>query len=126
MLPNRIAKKPKRTARWRSPAHRSWVRSHACCACGSSQNIECSHVRLGTDGGMGLKPSDEWTISLCRTCHSMSHNVGEATFARENKIDLKALAQEFIKKSPHKHKLRQYKNDGFRSDGEANWEMDDN
>jgi hypothetical protein len=34
--------------------------------------------------------------------------------------------KEFIKKSPHKHKLRQYKNDGFRSDGEANWEMDDN
>jgi hypothetical protein len=75
---------------------------------------------------MGFKPSDEWTISLCSTCHSLSHNVGEATFARESKINLKALAEEFITQSPHRHKLRQHKNDNARSNWKTNWEVDDN
>jgi hypothetical protein len=126
MLPKRIPKTPKRESRWRSPAHRAWVRSHACSACGSIQNIECAHVRLGTDGGMGFKPSDEWCISLCSACHSLSHSVGEATFARDSKINLKSLAEEFIKQSPHRHKLREHKNGRPRPDRKTNWEMDDN
>jgi hypothetical protein len=89
----------------RSPAHRAFVRSHACSACGSLTAIECAHVRVGTDGGTGFKPSDRWTISLCKDCHSRQHQVGEKAFEREAGINMKLLAEEFFKRSPHRHKL---------------------
>ena len=77
----------------------------ACCGCGSSTAIECAHVRDGTDGGMGIKPSDRWTVSLCRDCHSRQHQIGEASFEKERGINLKVLAEAFYKASPHKGKL---------------------
>lgn len=105
-LPQRIKAKSDKAERGkRSPAHRSWVRGFACSACGSTEAIECAHVRKGTDGGMGIKPSDKWTISLCKDCHFMSHRVGEDSFAAEFNINLKELAEEFAKKSPHWRKI---------------------
>ena len=95
----------KKNAGKRSPAHRSFVRSHACCACGASAAIECAHVRDGTDGGTGIKPSDRWCISLCRDCHSRQHQIGERAFERETGIDMKALAIRFLSISPHRFKL---------------------
>ena len=106
MLPPRIKRDSgKKDVGKRSPAHRAWVRGHACCGCGSMTAIECAHVRDGTDGGMGLKPSDRWTISLCRDCHSEQHRIGEEAFEFVHKIDMKALATAFFKASPHRHKL---------------------
>ena len=106
MLPARIHKNSKRAdERRRSPAHRAWVRRHACSACGSHSAIECAHVRSGTDGGMGIKPSDEWCISLCKDCHARQHQIGEAAFERAHNIDMKKLAREFLKASPHRQKL---------------------
>lgn len=105
-LPQRIKTKSDKADRGkRSPAHRAWVRGFACCACGSTTAIECAHVRKGTDGGTGIKPSDKWTISLCRDCHSMSHMQGEETFQKAHGINMKKLAEEFFKASPHRHKL---------------------
>jgi len=89
----------------RSPAHRAWVRGFACCACGSETAVECAHVRTGTDGGTGIKPSDRWCISLCKDCHQRQHEIGEASFEQANKIDMKKLATEFLAKSPHRFKL---------------------
>lgn len=89
----------------RSPAHRAFVRSHACCACGSLTAIECAHVRVGTDGGTGIKPSDRWCLSLCKDCHSRQHQIGEPAFEKEAGIKMKDLAAEFFKRSPHRHKL---------------------
>ncbi len=89
----------------RSPAHRAWVRSHACCACGSTVAIEAAHVRNGTDGGMGAKPSDRWVISLCRDCHGEQHRLGEASFQARHGIDMKTLAEAFFRASPHRSKL---------------------
>ena len=106
MLPQRIKRESgKKDAGKRSPAHRAWVRGHACCACGSVSAIECAHVREGTDGGIGMKPSDRWTVSLCSECHRKQHQLGEGTFSRLHKINLKALAEEFFRKSPHRSKL---------------------
>lgn len=106
MLPARIIRNSKRAdVQRRSPAHRAWVRGFACCACGSTAAIECAHVRSGTDGGTGIKPSDVWCISLCRDCHARQHVVGEPAFEREHRIDMKALAREFLAKSPHRGKL---------------------
>lgn len=106
MLPQRIQRNSHRAdEKRRSPAHRAWVRGFACCACGSETAIECAHVRLGTDGGTSMKPSDRWCISLCRDCHSEQHRIGEVSFAHHHKINLKALAEEFFAKSPHRMKL---------------------
>lgn len=105
-LPPRISRKSDKAEKpRRSPAHRAWVRGHACSACGSMAGIECAHVRTGTDGGTGIKPSDRWVISLCRDCHARQHQVGEAAFEAEMHIDMKALAQMFFKLSPHRHKM---------------------
>jgi len=111
-LPARISRKSDKAERGkRSPAHRAWVRGHACCACGTDVAIECAHVRTGTDGGTGIKPSDRWTISLCKDCHALQHTMGEAPFERKRGINMKALAAEFFAKSPHRFKL-EVANDG--------------
>jgi hypothetical protein len=105
-LPQRIKRASgKKDVGKRSPAHRAWVRGHACCACGSQSAIECAHVRVGTDGGTGIKPSDRWVISLCRECHSRQHQIGEESFEKAWGINLKALAEAFFKASPHRFKL---------------------
>lgn len=108
MLPPRIPRKSDKAEKQRrSPAHRAWVRGHACCACGSLAGIECAHVRTGTDGGVGIKPSDEWCISLCRDCHARQHQIGEMSFEKEAGINMKALAQAFFRASPHRKKLEE-------------------
>lgn len=108
MLPERIKRDSgRKEAGKRSPAHRAWVRGHACSACGSQSGIECAHVRDGTDGGVGIKPSDRWTISLCSECHRKQHQLGEGTFSYLYGIDMRALAEEFYRRSPHKGKMEE-------------------
>ena len=105
-LPPRIKRASgKKDVGKRSPAHRAWVRCHACSACGSQTAIECAHVRVGTDGGTGMKPSDRWCISLCKSCHADQHAMGEQTFEKLWAINMKELAAAFFRMSPHKHKL---------------------
>jgi len=54
---------------------------------------------------MGIKPSDKWCISLCKSCHSQQHQQGEETFQKAHGIDMKKLAMEFLRSSPHRKKL---------------------
>lgn len=112
MLPRRIPKPPKRASRWRSQAHVAFVRKHACSACGSIENIEAAHVRLGSGAGIGQKPDDWRTVSLCgyqapgnHGCHSRQHKQGEETFWKGR--DVEALISEFIKASPKRHEIEQ-------------------
>ena len=111
LLPNSPRpRKLKRARRLRPgrccPAHRAWVRRHRCSVPGcEARTIECAHVRIGTDGGQGLKPSDCWTISLCREHHSEQHHIGELAFEARYKLELKALAETFVRASPHREKL---------------------
>lgn len=102
--PRKITKSAKVDQGKRSPAHRAWVRGFACCACGSTTGIECAHVRRAANSGVSMKPSDAYTVSLCRDCHAESHQ-GEATFERKHGVDLMALARKFFEQSPHRHKL---------------------
>ena len=67
--------------------------------------IECAHVRGGTDGGTGLKPSDRWALSLCAFHHREQYKIGERAFQARHGIDLYALAMEFARRSPHRQKL---------------------
>src|SRR5690349_23718493 len=107
MLPPRIPKKPKRASRWKSTAHRDFVRSHACCKCGSTVAIEFAHVRLGSGAGMGQKPDDWRGVSLCHDCHNGNgkpqHNIGERSFWRG--IDVEALITAFIQASPRRAQI---------------------
>jgi hypothetical protein len=105
--PRRPIKSDKAEKGRRSPAHRSWVRLHACSACGSYAGIECAHVRSETDGGTGMKPSDKWCLSLCGKCHRRQHQIGEQSFEHETGINLKELAAEFFRRSPHRRKLEE-------------------
>jgi hypothetical protein len=57
--------------------------------------IQAAHVRNETDGGTGLKPGDNWAISLCAYHHQFQHDIGEEEFERIYKIDMKALAAAF-------------------------------
>ena len=88
------------------PAHRAWVRRHHCSVHGCLRlPIECAHVRGGTDGGLAVKPSDRWVISLCSHHHRKQHRIGECQFERRYGIDLFELAEEFARQSPHRKRL---------------------
>lgn len=104
-LPPRIPKKPKRASRWRSQAHCSFVRSHACSNCEGTYAIEVAHIRLGSGTGMGQKPDDWRTVSLCEACHRTQHNWGEETFWAGR--DVEALIAAFIKASPRRAQIEQ-------------------
>lgn len=108
-LPARIAKKAKRDSRWRSPAHCNFVRSHACSVCGSTTAIEVAHVRIGSGAGMGQKPDDWNTISLCGGLsghHAEQHRIGERSFEQKYKISMTRLADEFAAASPKAFDIR--------------------
>ena len=106
MLPPRIPKKAKRASRWRSQAHCNFVRSHACSACGSATAIEVAHVRIGSGAGIGQKPDDWNTVSLCggvEGCHARQHREGERSFWKGRNVE--ALIEAFIKASPKRHEI---------------------
>lgn len=81
---------------YRSYKHLQWIRGFECFECGSGGKIEAAHVRIGTDGSTGEKPSDYWTIPLCIPCHDIQHD-GERTFWGLR--DPKKIALEFARKS---------------------------
>jgi len=91
-------------------SHRKWIRGRACALSSlpghqCSGPIECAHVRSGTDGGAGQKPSDFWTIPFCKLgCHIPQTVEGERAFELQHKISMKALARQYAAQSPHRHK----------------------
>ena len=102
VMPGRIRRAPEKKTPRTCPAHRAWVRKHRCCVLGCTRlPVECAHVRQGTDGGVGLKPSDRWVISLCSHHHAEQHRIGESRFAQRYDLDLIALACEFARRSPY-------------------------
>ena len=101
-FPSLLPPKPRKHTRRTCAAHRAWVRRHRCSVRGCRRlPIECAHVRGGTDGGMGLKPSDKWTISLCQHHHLEQHAIGEHEFEAKYDIDMRQLAIEFATRSPY-------------------------
>jgi len=91
--------------------HLQWVRGHECAAghrnaegCGG--NIEAAHVRIGTDGGTSMKPSDRFVIPLCSTHHRHQHTVGETTFEMIYLINMRHIADALWDASPAGKKYR--------------------
>lgn len=90
-------------------AHRKYVRGFVCLVCDAynlavGYRIEFAHVRLGTDGGTGLKPHDCWGLPLCDEHHAEQHRIGEASFAvkypKAFPRGMKAAALVFARNSP--------------------------
>ena len=114
-LPPRLAKKPKRSSRWRSQAHLSFVRKHHCAMEGClSIPIQAAHVRLGSGAGMGQKPDDWRAVPLCKWHHTIQHEMGEETFGREYEDgghgSVEELIDAFCKASPKAREIREVRN----------------
>jgi hypothetical protein len=57
-----------------------YIRNKPCCITGKETNVVAHHVRLGQNGGIGLKPSDYRTIPLDAFEHRRLHDIGEKTY----------------------------------------------
>jgi hypothetical protein len=69
-------------------------------------NIEAAHVRMGSGAGMGFKPDDWRTVSLCggvEGCHGEQHRVGEPLFWAGR--DVEELIAAFVKASPKRREI---------------------
>lgn len=92
----------------RSPGHLQWIRGHECSAAGRDHvcctPIVAAHTRTETDGSMGKKPGDNWAIPLCAYLHDLQHRMGEGPFERLYGIDMKKIAAELWRVSPHRKK----------------------
>lgn len=104
MLPPAIPKPDRRASRWKSPAHRAFVRSRACARCGGTAGIECAHVRIGSGAGLSQKPDDWRCVSLCRNCHQEQHTFGERTFWQDR--DIEGLIAAYNAASPKAREIR--------------------
>lgn len=58
---------------------------------------------------MGRKPSDWFTISLCRDHHSEQHSIGEASFEDKHSLDMLELANDFAAASPKWREIKDTK-----------------
>lgn len=116
MLPARRPKeaKPRKEPKVRRVClpHQRWIRKEwACTSCGTMGDefnpIEAAHLRLGTGGGTGLKPSDRWILPLCHKCHQRDqHQHGEVSFYKKLGIDdPKAVCLALVQQSPYRRIL---------------------
>lgn len=84
----------------RNTSYLSWLRKQKCVA--SGQKAQCAHhIRLGTNGGSSLKPSDYFCIPLLNEYHTTGlfaiHIVGEDTFLKQFKLDIDELFIGYLK-----------------------------
>lgn len=95
----------------RCPSHLAWVRGHVCALDAKNRRdclgkIQAAHVRIGTDGGMGVKPSDSFAIPLCDHHHAEQHAIGEQSFERKYGISMLKIANDLWRQSPHGKRWR--------------------
>lgn len=88
-LAKRTREKPQQLAPIPDRAHIDCIRQLPCLKCGLEPCNEAAHVRmnsaaLGKRQALGKRPSDEWTVPLCRACHLTDadalHKIGERPF----------------------------------------------
>lgn len=87
-IPRTVMKGKRQPNPKRSALHLQFIRDIGIClACGARGQIVAAHVRRGTDGGTGTKPSDRYSVCLCAPCHDRQHNRGELAFWSELGVD---------------------------------------
>ena len=77
--------------------------------------VQAAHVRLGSHTGMGQKPDDWRTVSLCHECHIIrQHDIGEKTFwdeyAAKKGCTVEQLIDAYCKDSPVAREIREVRN----------------
>lgn len=78
----------------RNAKYLSWLRKRPCIV--SGEKAQCAHhIRLGTNGGCSLKPSDYFCVPLLHKYHTTGpdalHLIGEETFLRLFNLNYKEL-----------------------------------
>ena len=78
----------------RNANYLKWLRTQPCAA--SAAKSDCAHhIRIGTNGGSSLKPSDYFCIPLTNDHHTTGlfalHIIGEETFLSDFKLDKNEL-----------------------------------
>lgn len=96
------------------PAHRAWLRQHFQCAIAGKMGhicqgrIEAAHydgpVPNEERGGKGLKRHDKWCWPACTEAHRLYHTMGWARFDSYFGADTKKIAEECVRRSPHRLK----------------------
>jgi len=86
-FPRTVIQRKSRPDQRRRPQHLVFVRQLPCVICGKKAPSQAAHVRSGTDGGAGIKPSDHYCVPLCSDCHSLQHQYGELRFWSTVRID---------------------------------------
>ena len=86
-IPRTVARRKPKLDSHRRGQHLSFIRQLPCVACGRAAPSEPAHVRTGTDGGVGIKPGDRYTVPLCTVCHAKQHRIGELSFWSALRID---------------------------------------
>ena len=105
MIPPRNFSKRSRDLRLRSPDHLRAIRQRLCVLWERKDcegKVEACHLRsLAPEKGMGNKPSDLWTVGMCRKHHRESQD-REREFEERYNIDLINIALEYAEQSRDK------------------------
>lgn len=77
-----------KSSRLQDQKHLDAIKGMRCAKCGIQANevisVVPAHIRRGSDGSMGRKPSDNFALPLCTLCHGIQHQKGEVTFWQES------------------------------------------
>lgn len=92
----RIASKPvtQRQPTFRDLGYRKSARGRVCDVegCSATETVVLAHMRVGNEGGMGLKPDDRLSAFLCVTHHQQQESARGYDWWAEN--ILKVLMRE--------------------------------
>ena len=88
-----------REPRQKDESHLRFIRSLPCCICGridtEAAHIRTANIQIGKrQSGLAEKPSDHWTVPLCRVHHSEQHSMNEMKFWASYGIDPFLLAMQ--------------------------------
>jgi hypothetical protein len=92
-----VSPKGKRRPREHNHKHLAWIRTLRCCICGKA-GPDAAHIRAADpvygkpETGMGEKPSDKFTVPLCRAHHAEQHSINEMQFWKAKGINPVGLA----------------------------------
>ena len=77
----------------RMPKYLKYIRTLPCVICNDHTTTEAAHVRFIAPCGVGLKPSDEFTLPLCGAHHREQHRRGEELWWKSKKLDPKEITE---------------------------------
>ena len=79
----------------RSVKHLNFVRSLSCYISDQTPSQAC-HIRILTDGGTGIKPSDFYVLPFTYHFHKMQSDIGELNFYKKFNINPFQVAKSII------------------------------